>query len=387
MECDVLIIGAGLAGLTFAERVSTHLGLTTVIVEKRNHIAGNAYDCYDKFGVLIHKYGPHYFRTNSKKIENYLSLFTEWRSVRYKILSYFDKRYWNFPINLNTFEQLRGKAATEIEMESWLKQHRIPIENPRNSEELIVSQVGWELYEKFFKNYTIKQWGRHPRDLDPSVCGRIPIRTNRNDEYLREEFQAIPKFGYTKMCENMVDACQDKLTLVLGVDYKDIIKQFRYRHLVYTGPLDSFYNHIYGRLPYRSLEFEYENFDSTQLKGRFDISGRNGFWQPAVQVNYPNDERFTRIVEIKHATGQFCSNTTIVKEYPASYEKTGEPFYPIPTPETKRLADKYKALAQNDLNSSFIGRLATYQYYNMDQVVGMALAEFERVANKLRFVR
>ena len=197
LKFDYLIVGAGFAGLTAAERLCSQYGKTCLVVEKRAHIGGNAYDHYDDSGVLIHTYGPHYFRTNSPRIKDYLSEFTEWHPVDYKILSRSEGRYWNFPINLNTFEQLVGHPATSEEMEAWLEENRVPIENPANSEEVIISQVGWDLYEKFFKGYTLKQWKRHPKDLDASVCGRIPIRTNRDDRYLREEFQALPKAGYT----------------------------------------------------------------------------------------------------------------------------------------------------------------------------------------------
>jgi len=216
LKFDNLIVGAGFSGLTFAERMATQRGETSLLVEKRNHIGGNAYDKYDDHGVLIHTYGPHYFRTNSPKIKDYLSQFTEWHPVDYWILSCSEGRYWNFPINLNTFEQIVGRSSTTEEMEAWLEAKRVPIENPSNSEEVIISQVGWELYEKFFKGYTIKQWKRHPKELDASVCGRIPIRTNRDDRYLREEFQALPKAGYTRMFERMFAACGDKVKIRFG---------------------------------------------------------------------------------------------------------------------------------------------------------------------------
>ena len=388
-----LIIGAGFCGLTFAERAATQRGETSLIIEKRNHIGGNAYDKYDDHGVLIHTYGPHYFRTNSPKIKDYLSQFTEWHPVDYQILSHTDDRYWNFPINLNTFEQILGRPSTTEEMEQWIESKRVPIENPANSEEVIISQVGWELYEKFFKGYTLKQWKRHPKDLDASVCGRIPIRTNRDDRYLREEFQALPKAGYTRMFERMVEACGDKVKILFNTDFREILPHVQFQHLVYTGPIDEYYDFEHGSLPYRSLRFEAESFSAEQLKSREGISGKEGFWQPAMQVNYPNDEDFTRIVEVKHATGQDCRNTTIVREYPDDYGPGKEAYYPIPAPDSSAQYKKYKELTETNpfpkhlrLNPampeptvSFIGRLATYRYYNMDQVVGMALAEFERV--------
>ena len=403
---DCLIVGAGFSGLTVAERLTTQQGKTCLIVEKRDHLGGNAYDKYDEAGVLIHAYGPHYFRTNAPRIVDYLSQFTEWHPVEYKILSYSDGRYWSFPINLNTFEQLLGRPSTSEEMEAWIAVHRVPMENPANSEEVIVSQVGWELYEKFFKGYTLKQWRRHPKDLDASVCGRIPIRTNRDDRYLREDFQAIPKDGYTAMFERMVAACGDKLEIMLNTEFRDILPKVSFKHLVYTGPIDEYYDYCHGHLPYRSLRFESESFNPAQLADPSTINPHlsaekpapAGFFQPAMQVNYPNDEEFTRIVEIKHATGQQCENTTIVREYPDDFGPGKEAYYPIPAPDSAATYQKYKALTETDplpvhLSSNlpslcstpptvhFIGRLATYRYYNMDQVVGMALKEAEKISS------
>jgi UDP-galactopyranose mutase len=253
--------------------------------------------------------------------------------------------------------------------------------------------VGWELYEKFFKGYTMKQWKRHPKDLDASVCGRIPIRTNRDDRYLREEFQALPAAGYTRMFERILEAGGPRVKVLLNTDYREVLPHVRFKHLVYTGPIDEFFEYVHGDLPYRSLRFENESFTADELKPREAISGRPGFWQPAMQVNYPNEEEFTRIVEVKHATGQRCTNTTIVREYPEDYQRGGEAYYPIPAPDAAAIYTKYKEMAEvcsaNPLKflppstacagASFIGRLATYRYYNMDQVVGMALAESDKL--------
>jgi UDP-galactopyranose mutase len=379
---DYIIVGAGFAGLTAAERFCTQSGKRCLVVEKRNHIGGNAYDHYDDSGVLIHTYGPHYFRTNSPRIREYLSQFTEWHPVDYNILSHTGGTYWKFPINLNTFEQIIGRPSTSEEMEAWLEEIRVPIENPANSEEVIVSQVGWELYDKFFKGYTLKQWKRHPKDLDSSVCGRIPIRTNRDDRYLREEFQALPKAGYTRMFERMIEACGDNLRVLLNTGYREILPHVEYDHMIYTGQVDEYFDHCHGQLPYRSLRFENESFTPEQLVAREPIAGKPGFWQPAMQVNYPNEEEFTRIVEVKHATGQLCANTTIVREYPDDYGPGKEPYYPIPAPDAAALYRKYKELADAEAGVSFIGRLATYRYYNMDQVVGMALAEVDRLEKR-----
>lgn len=374
---DYLIVGAGFAGLVLAERLCTQRGKTCLVVEKRRHIGGNCHDHYDDHGVLIHSYGPHYFRTNSPRIREYLSQFTEWHQVAYTIKAFSDGRYWSFPINLNTFEELVGRPSTTEEFEAWLAAQRVPIENPANSEEIIISQAGWDLYRKFFLGYTLKQWKRHPRDLDASVCGRIPIRTNRDDRYLKEDFQALPKAGYTRMFERMLDVCEDKVKVILNTDYREILSSINYRHLIYTGPIDEYYNKCYGPLPYRSLRFEEESFTPEQLVAREIYSGRSGFWQQSVQVNYPNDYEFTRIVELKHVTGQRCGNTTIVREYPDDYGPGKEPYYPIPTAVARSIYRKYAERAARESNISFIGRLATYNYYNMDQVVAMALDKFE----------
>ena len=382
MPKHFLIVGAGFSGLVIAERLSTKFGAKCTILEKRDHIGGNAQDEYDAAGVLVHKYGPHYFRTNSPRIVEYLSQFTAWHPVDYKILSYSDGRYWNFPINLNTFEQFLGRESSTGEFEAWLSSKRVPIETPSNSEEVIVSQVGWELYEKFFKNYTLKQWRKDPKDLDASVCGRIPIRTNRDDRYLEDEFQALPKDGYHRMFQRMLESSPG-VTLHLQTDYRDDVGKIPHDHMIYTGPIDEYFYCCHGALPYRSLRFENQSFTPEELKERESVAGKPGFWQPAMQVNYPNDEEFTRVVEIKHATGQVCDHSTIVREYPDDYAPGKEAYYPIPTPETTALYKKYAAMAADLPKVSFVGRLATYRYYNMDQVVGMALMEVEKLSSTL----
>ena len=364
MTFDFLIVGAGFAGSVLAERLASQLGKTCLIVEKRNHIGGNAYDHYDRAGVLLHDYGPHYFRTNSQRIVDYLSQFTEWHPVEYKILSWTHGRFWQFPINLNTFEQLIGRPSTTEEMEAQLADWRVKIDDPKNSEELILSQIGWKLYEMFFKNYTRKQWQRDATDLDPSVCGRIPIRTNRDDRYLSERFQALPKNGYTSMFQKMLS--HRKIAVWLNTDYRRVRQQVRFGHLIFTGPIDEYFDHYFGRLPYRSLRFEPQTLPQE-------------YFQPAIQVNYPNDYDFTRILEIKHARAQKLPWTTIVREYPQNFGPGCEPYYPIPAPDAKALYSRYAGRAALEQNVSFVGRLATYRYYNMDQIVGMALAEFNRL--------
>ncbi|PZR76951.1 MAG: UDP-galactopyranose mutase [Chthoniobacterales bacterium] len=375
---DYLIVGAGFSGLVMAERLSSQLGQRCLIVEKRAHIGGNSHDEYDAAGVLIHSYGPHYFRSNSSKVVEYLSQFTEWRQVPYRILSFTEGKYWSFPINLQTFEQLLARPSTTEEMEQTLRKWRVPISNPSNSEEVIVSQVGRELYEKFFRNYTRKQWGRPATELDASVCGRIPIRTNRDDRYLSEKFQALPAAGYHRLFQKLL-AATPNVSVMLRTNYREVLSQVEFKHMIFTGPVDEFFDYRLGRLPYRSLSFQPESFSPEALKDRESIAGKKGFWQPAMQVNYPNDFDFTRIVEIKHATGQETENTTIVREYPRPGGPDAEPYYPIPAPESAALYQRYRELAEAEKKVSFIGRLATYRYCNMDQAVAMALAEFERL--------
>lgn len=365
--------------MVLAERFAAH-GCRCVVVEKRPHIGGNAWDCADRNGVLYHPYGPHYFRTNSQIVREYLSRFTKWQRVEYRIQSWTDGRYWSFPVNLTTFEQLIGRNATEEQFREWLDARRIPFPDPKNSEEVILSQAGHELYEKFFRGYTIKHWHRHPRDLDASVCGRIPIRTTRDDHYLREEFQALPLMGYNLLFEQMIEA-SPRLEIRLETEFKDALEQYDARHIIYTGPVDAYFNYRFGRLPWRSLRFEMESFTAERLKPREAIAGKPGFWQPAMQVNYPNDNDYTRIVEIKHATQQVTPHSNIVREYPQDDGPGREPYYPIPAPDARAMYEKYRLLAETEQGVSFSGRLATYHYYNMDQVIGLALKEFDRLTS------
>lgn len=378
MNVDFLIVGAGFTGLTLAERLSNELGASCLVVERRSHLGGNAYDEYDEAGVLVHKYGPHYFRTDKPVVLDYLNRFTTWRPANYQILSWTKSRYWRFPVNLNTYEQLIGRASTEAEFQAYLEKVRVPVANPSNSEDVIVSQIGWELYELFFKGYTQKQWRKSPAELDASVCARIPIRTNRDDRYLREKFQAIPSEGYTAMFRRMLAACQ-RTMLLLNADYREVCKGVTYKKLIYTGAIDEFYNYSAGVLPYRSLRFEPEHFTAEQLVERESVAGRKGFWQPALQVNYPNEFDYTRIVEVKHVTGQACTGSTIVREYPLDYQRGGEAYYPVPTGASQRQYEAYAQIAAGDLDTYFAGRLATYRYLNMDQIVDAALTLAEKI--------
>jgi UDP-galactopyranose mutase len=358
---DFLIVGAGFSGCTLAERLSRQANMKVLVVERRGHVGGNAHDYYNNDGILVHKYGPHYFRTNSKRVWDYLSLFTEWHYVQYRILAYLDGQYLNLPINLNTYNQLYGTSLSSFELEKIFTNRLQSSESFGNSEQAIIAKVGEELFEKFYKNYTKKQWDLWPSQLDASVCGRIPVRINRDDRYFTDRYQAMPKHGYNRMFERMLD--HKNVNLMLQTDYRDIKDLIPHKKLIYTGPLDEFFDCRHGRLPYRSLRFEHETIDRE-------------FYQPVSQINYPNDYDFTRIVEIKHVTGQIHHKTTIVREYP---ESSGEPFYPIPTPHNRAIFKKYQQDTLKLDTIIFSGRLAEYKYLNMDQVVANALDRFERI--------
>jgi UDP-galactopyranose mutase len=368
MKCDVLIVGAGFSGLVMAERLSNELGKHCIIVDKRKHIGGNAYDVKDAAGVLIHPYGGHIFSTNSEKVFQYLSRFTSWIPAEYTAASYTKGRLWSFPVNLTTFEQLIGHESTTEEMEAYLAKVRVPIAHPKNSEEAILSKVGPELYELFYKGYVMKQWGVPATEIDPAVCLRLPIRTTRNGLRFDAKYACMPAEGYTKMFYNMFP---QRAELILGLEHREAVRCIQHKYLVYTGPIDHFFNCSLGELPYRSLRFEHESFGPEKLT--------DGFWQKTLQVNYPNDYDFTRIIEIKHATGQVCQNSTIVREYPESFGPGREPLYPILCPAADALYAKYSAMAKAVPNTTFVGRLARYAYINMDQAVGAALAEFEKL--------
>ena len=363
---DYLIVGTGFAGCVLAERIASQLKQKILIVEKRDHIGGNCYDYYNNDGLLVHKYGPHYFRTNSKKVFNYLSQFTDWHCHQYKILTSVDGQLLPLPINLDTVNKLYGLNLSSFELKEFFKNVRVPVQNIKTSEDVVISQVGRELYEKFFKNYTIKQWGLEPSELDASVCARIPIRTNRDGRYFTDKYQVMPKHGYSRMFKKLIS--HPNISLMLKTDYNEIVDLIPHKKLIYTGPIDGFFSYKFGRLPYRSLKFEFETLDLE-------------WYQPSSQVNYPNDYDFTRIVEIKHATGQMHPKTTIVKEYPS---KLGDSYYPIPSEENRRLYIRYKREADNLQHTYFIGRLAQYKYLNMDQVVALALELFKNIKSSFK---
>ena len=363
MTYDYLIVGAGFAGSVLAERLASELGQKVLVCDRRDHIGGNAYDHADTAGLLVHAYGPHIFHTNSPEIFAYLSRFTAWRAYEHRVLASVEGKLLPIPINLDTINRLYDLRLTESEVPGFLAARAEPIETPRTSEEVVLSRVGRDLYEKFFRNYTRKQWGLDPSQLDAQVAARIPVRTNRDDRYFTDRFQSMPKQGFTRMFENMLD--HDSIDLALGVDYRELRKEVSFRQLIYSGPIDQYFDYRFGQLPYRSLHFEHRTFDRE-------------WFQPVAVVNYPNEFEYTRVTEFKHLTGQQHAQTSVVYEYP---QPEGEAYYPIPQPANAALYAQYRELAQSVPDVHFVGRLGTYRYYNMDQVVGQALTLYRKLAH------
>jgi len=358
---DYLIVGAGFAGSVLAERLATVRGQKVLVVDVRAHIGGNAYDHFDDAGILVHRYGPHIFHTNSREVFDYLGQFTEWRPYEHRVLASVDGQLVPIPINLDTINLLYGTHLTASEVQAFLErvaEKRHPV---RTSEDVVVNKVGRELYEKFFRGYTRKQWGLDPSELDSSVTARIPTRTNRDARYFTDTYQAMPLRGYTRMFERMLS--HPNIKVMLNTDYREIVGIIPHREMIFTGPIDTFFDYRFGKLPYRSLEFKHE----TLAQECFQAVGT---------VNYPNENAYTRITEFKHLTGQKHASTSIVYEYPRG---EGDPYYPVPKPENDRLYGEYRGLAERTVGVRFVGRLATYRYYNMDQVVAQALTLFKRI--------
>jgi UDP-galactopyranose mutase len=358
---DYLIVGAGFAGSVLAERLASESNKRVLIVDKRPHVGGNAYDHYDDYGILVHKYGPHIFHTNSRDIFDYLGRFTEWRPYQHRVLASVDGQLVPIPINLDTINKLYGMNLTSAQVESFLEsvaEKRHPVVT---SEDVVVNKVGRELYEKFFRGYTRKMWGMDPSELHSSVTARIPTRTNRDDRYFTDTYQAMPLHGYTRMFERML--AHPNIKILLNTDYKEIAGLVPYRSMIYTGPVDSFFDYRFGKLPYRSLEFDHRTLAQPQ-------------YQSVGTMNFPNDHAYTRVTEFKYLTGQTHSHTSLVYEYPRA---DGDPYYPIPKAENDELYAKYKRLADETPDVHFVGRLATYKYYNMDQVVAQALTLYKRI--------
>lgn len=359
---DFLVVGAGFAGSVIAERLARKFNKRVLICDRRNHIGGNAYDHCNDDGILVHKYGPHIFHTNSMEVAEYLSQFTEWRPYEHRVLASVTGKLVPIPINRTTVNQLYGlNLQTEEEVDHFFEERAEKHEPVRTSEDVVVNRVGRDLYEKMFRGYTRKQWGLDPSELDALVTARIPVRTNTDDRYFTDTFQNMPKHGYTRMFENMLD--HKNITIVVNTDYRDIMREIKFGEMVYSGPVDEYFDMRFGKLPYRSLEFAHETHNKE-------------VYQEAPVVNYPNENAYTRITEFKYLTGQQHPKTAVVKEYPRA---EGDPYYPVPRPENALLYKQYQALADATPNVHFVGRLATYKYYNMDQVVAQALTLVARL--------
>lgn len=365
-EYDVIIAGAGPVGCLMAERFAADLNWKVLLIDKRNHVAGNCFDTYHESGLMIHRYGPHYFRSNNKSLIEYLTRFTDWIPGNYIVKSSTNGELFPFPVNLLTLGQFFKIADLDAESaQKLLEEKREKIDQPANSEEFVLSRVGKEMYEAFYLGYTLKQWSIHPRDLAPSVCGRIPVRLNKDERYVDHEYQLTPANGFTAMFQKMVN--HPNIDLQLETDYAEIKNKIKAtKATIYTGPIDEYFDAILGKLPWRSLEFDFVKKDVE-------------FEQPCVQINYPNDHDYTRTVEIKHVTGQVHPQTVISYEYPKA---EGDPYYPIPMEKNQQLYLEYKKLAEKETeenNVFFCGRLAEYKYYNTDEVLELALKTFDKI--------
>ena len=355
MHFKYVVVGSGLAGLTVAERIAEEKGERVLVVEKRGHIGGNVYDSYNEDGILIHNYGPHIFHTNDREVYQYLSRFTKWNDFWHRVLTMVDGNLIPMPITLETINKLYHCSMTPDEMEQFIIKKAVPMDEIKTSRDVALSKVGEEIYQKFFENYTKKQWGVDPAEIDTSVISRIPLRFNRDTRYFTDKYQGMPRYGYTKMCEAMVS--NNKIKLLLNTDFEEIRKDITYDTLIYTGPADEYFHYKHGKLKYRSVGFVFETYDCES-------------YQEAPVVNYPNDYDYTRITEFKKMTWQENKKTTILKEFPGEGD---EPYYPFPTPDCKAQFALYQEEMKKEENVHFLGRLAEYRYYNMDAAVRRAL--------------
>ena len=361
MKVDALVVGAGFAGSVIAQQLA-NAGWEVLVIDRREHVGGNAYDKYDAHGVLIHPYGPHLFHTNAQRIFDYLSRFTQWRPYEHRVLAKVGEQLLPIPINRTTINSLYGLNLGSAEVSDYLASVRVERSPIRTSEDVVLNSVGHDLCEKFFRGYTLKQWGLDLSQLSAGVAARIPTRDNDDDRYFSDTFQAMPLDGYSALFERLLD--HPNITVEIGVDFREMRDRCSRRHTVYTGAIDEYFDHALGRLPYRSLRFEHQHYADRE------------FLQPVATINYPNDYAYTRCTEFKHATGQSHAGTSVVREYP---EAEGEPYYPIPRPENEARFKEYERLARAESGVTFVGRLAQYRYYNMDQVVGAALKAAENI--------
>lgn len=369
MKFDWLIVGAGFTGATVAERIASQLDKKVLVIDRRDHIGGNAYDRYDDNGILLSQYGPHIFHTSSKKVWDYLSAFTEWRPYVHKVLASIDGHLVPLPFNLTSLHTL-FPASQASRLEALLVEHfglgsQVPVLRFMQSTEPELKQLAEFVYEKVFHGYTLKQWELRPDQLDPGVTGRVPVQVSRDDRYFQDTYQATPTHGYTELFRRMLD--HPNITVRLDADFREVAAEIEYERMVYTGEIDSFFNYCHGELPYRSLRFEFRVLDQE-------------WHQPVATVNYPNEFDYTRITEQKWITGQQNPKTALVVEYPMRHVPgQTEPYYPVPRDDNReRYALYAKEAARLDGKVLFAGRLADYKYYNMDQAVARALSLFEK---------
>jgi UDP-galactopyranose mutase len=358
---DALIVGAGFAGATTARELA-EAGQRVLVIDQRPHIGGNAFDHFDDHGVLVHRYGPHIFHTNSERVFAWLSRFTDWRPYEHRVLAMVEGKGYPIPINRSTINRLYGLKLDEAGASAYLEAVREARAAIKTSEDVVLASVGRDLCDKFFRGYTRKQWGLELSDLAAGVAARIPTRTNDDDRYFTDRFQAMPMHGYSAMFGRMLD--HPNIEVRTGLSYAEIGPTIDRARTIFSGPIDEYYGHRFGRLPYRSLRFEHQH-----------LAGIAGF-QDVGTVNFPNDHAYTRITEFKHLSGQQHAGTSLVREYPTA---EGDPYYPIPNPANEALFKKYEALAEAESDVFFIGRLAQYRYYNMDQVVAAALTLAHRL--------
>jgi UDP-galactopyranose mutase len=372
MIVDWLIVGAGLAGATLAECIASKFGKSVLVIDQRYHVAGNAWDEYNEHGILVHKYGPHIFHTNSKKVWEYLSRFTAWRPYVHRVLGFVDGKLVPLPFNLNSIDQLfptfTARRISRKLLEIYGPEKIVPILNLREAKDPDIKTLSEYVYNSVFLNYTQKQWGIHPEELSPSVTARVPVLISRDDRYFRDAYQGIPLQGYGAMVHRMLS--HPKIHVQLNTQWSDIKDYVSFKRMVFTGSVDEYFNYKHGELPYRSLN----------LKAQTHAIER---YQEAAVINFPNHSEYTRITEPKWFTGQVHPCTTTITEYPLPHTKDETiPYYPIPTEANRKHYELYSTETSSLKNKViFTGRLGDYMYYNMDQAVEKALNIFRDLGN------
>ena len=380
---DSIVIGSGFAGAVVARELAEKKGQNVLVVDSRNHIGGNCYDRKDDYGILIHQYGPHIFHTNIDRVYEYLSRFTEWYEYRHEVVGNVYGRELPIPFNLNTLELVYGERAPHLEkllIENFGEGARVPILELMNHENRELQEIAQYVYENVFLKYTMKQWGKSPKEIDPAVSGRVPVLLSRDNRYFQDKYQGIPLHGYTPVFEKILNYegielrlnCEAASILTISPEADEpvlLLGEPYHGNVIFTGALDELFDCCYGRLPYRSLWFAFEHHDRE-------------FYQSHGVVNYTVSEDFTRITEFKYLSGQMdAPDTTIVKEYPMPYEgKEGEiPYYAINNEENDALFEKYRQLVEKIPHFYLLGRLAEYKYYNIDAIVDRALALSQQI--------